>query len=161
LTEVFAPDPAQEADRELTRCRESAQTDIKRARQHLNSLLVRHGYIYPEGTLWTGKHAQWLKALVFDQPKLRTVVEEYCSEIEHCAQRVESLDKQVESLAQSERYRSAVGALRCMRGIDTLTAMTLLTEIFEFGRFDSPRALMAYLGVIRIRKNSCAPVKIG
>ena len=59
----------------------------------------------------------------------------------------ESLDKQVESLAQSDRYRSAVAALRCMRGIDTLTAITLLTEIFEFGRFDSPRALMAYLGV--------------
>ena len=147
LTEVFAPDPVQEADRELTRCRESAQTDLKRARQRLNSLLVRHGYIYQEGNLWTGKHAQWLQGLAFDEPKLRTVFDEYCAEIEHCTGRVQSLDKQVESLAQSERYRSAVGVLRCMRGIDTLTAMTLLTEIFEFARFDSPRALMAYLGV--------------
>jgi transposase len=147
LTEVFAPDPAQEADRELTRCRESVQRDLKQARQRLNSLLIRHGYIYLEGTLWTGKHTQWLKGLVFDQPKLRTVVEEYSSEIEHHRQQLESLDRQVESLAQSQRYRSAVGVLRCMRGIDTLTAITLLTEIFEFGRFDSPRALMAYLGV--------------
>jgi transposase len=147
LTEVWAPDPAQEADRELTRCRESAQIDLKRARQRLNSLLVRHGYLYQDGNLWTGKHAQWRKGLVFDQPKLRTVFEEYSSEIEHCAERVKSLDKQVESLARSPRYRSAVGVLRCMRGIDTLTAITLLTEIFEFARFDSPRALMAYLGV--------------
>lgn len=147
LTEVYAPDPAQEADRELTRCRENAQTDLKRARQRLNSLLIRHGYIYLEGSYWTGKHAQWLQGLVFDQPKLRTVFDEYAVEIEHCLERVQSLDKQVESLAQSDRYRSAVGALRCMRGIDTLTAITLLTEIFEFGRFDSPRALMAYLGV--------------
>jgi transposase len=147
LTEVFAPDPSQEADRELTRCRHSAQEDLKRARQRLNSLLVRHGYIYPQGNLWTNKHAQWLKALVFDEPTLRTVVEEYSSEVEHCVTRLESLDKQVQLLAASDRYRPAVKALRCMRGIDTLTAITLLTELFEFGRFDSPRALMAYLGV--------------
>jgi len=79
--------------------------------------------------------------------KLRTVFEEYYSQMQHCLQRLATLDKQVESLAQSESYRAAVGVLRCFRGIDTLTAITLLTEIFEFGRFDSPRALMAYLGV--------------
>jgi transposase len=147
LTEVFAPTVAQEADRELTRCRESAQEDLKRARQRLNSLLVRHGYLYQDGNLWTGKHQQWLQGLSFDQAPLRTVFQEYSSEVEHALQRVQSLDKQVEHLAQSEPYRVAVGALRCFRGIDTLTAITVLTEIFEFGRFDSPRALMAYLGV--------------
>jgi len=147
LTEVYAPDPVQEADRELTRCRESAQIDLKRARQRLNSFLIRTGYVYQDGNLWTGKHAQWLKGLAFDQPGLRTVFEEYSAEIEHSLAQVESLDQQVQALAQSERYRAAVGVLRCLRGIDTLTAITLLTEIFEFGRFDSPRALMAYLGV--------------
>lgn len=147
LTEVYSPDPAQEADRELTRCRERAQVDLRRARQQLNSLLVRHGYIYSEGKLWTGKHEQWRNALQFDQPRLREVFEEYTSHIRHCQQRLASLDKQVEQLARSEPYRKAVAALRCFRGIDTLTAITLLTEIFEFGRFESPRALMAYLGV--------------
>lgn len=148
LTEVVAPDPQQEADRELTRCRESAREDLKRARQRLNSFLIRHGYLYHDGNHWTGKHAQWLQGLVFDQPRLRTVFEEYVSEIEHAQQRLESLDRQIEALAQSAPYRTAVGVLRCLRGIDTLTALTLLTEIFEFGRFDHPRALMAYLGVV-------------
>lgn len=147
LTEVYAPDPTQEADRELTRCRESAQANLKQARQRLNSFLVRHGYIYQDGELWTGKHQQWLNALVFDVPRLRTVFEEYSSEVQHGVQRLASLDKQLEQLAQSAPYRAAVGALRCFRGIDTLTAITVLTEVFEFGRFDSPRALMAYLGV--------------
>jgi transposase len=123
------------------------QVNLKRSRQQLNSLLVRHGYVYPGGDLWTGKHQQWLNALVFDVPRLRTVFEEYTSEVQHCVQRLASLDKQLEPLARSEPYRAAVGALRCFRGIDTLTAITVLTEIFEFGRFDSPRALMAYLGV--------------
>ena len=154
LTEVYAPDPAQEADRELTRCRDSAQMDLKRARQRLNSLLVRHGYIYQEGNLWTGKHRQWLQSLTFDQPRLRTVFEEYLTEMDHGCQRVQSLDKQVEQLARSEPYREAVAALRCFRGIDTLTAITLLTEIFTFGRFARPRALMAYLGVIPSEESS-------
>ena len=147
LTEVYAPDPGQEADRELTRCRESAQVDLKRARQQLNSLLVRHGYVYSGGRLWTGKHQEWLNSLEFDVPRLGTVFEEYTSEVQHCVQRLASLDKQLEALAQSEPYRQTVAVLRCFRGIDTLTAITVLTEIFEFGRFDSPRALMAYLGV--------------
>jgi len=148
LTQVYAPNAAQEADRELTRCRYSAQEDLQRARQQLNSLLVRHGYIYQEGDLWTGKHEQWLGAIEIDQPTLRTVFDEYSSHVRHCLTRVESLDKQLKALAESERYRVAVSALRCFRGIDTLTAITVLTEIFEFGRFESPRALMAYLGVV-------------
>jgi transposase len=147
LTEVFAPTAAQEADRELTRCRDSAQVDLKRARQRLNSFLIRHGYIYADGDLWTGKHQQWLQGLSFDQPRLRAVFEEYYGELEHGLQRVQSLDRQLQQLAQSEPYRAAVAALRCFRGIETLTAITVLTEIFDFGRFDSPRALMAYLGV--------------
>jgi len=154
LTQVYAPDAAQEADRELTRCRHSAQEDLQRARQQLNSLLVRHGYIYQEGDLWTGKHEQWLGAIEIDEPTLRTVFDEYSSHVRHCLTRVESLDKQVKQLAESERYRVAVSALRCFRGIDTLTAITVLTAIFEFGRFESPRALMAYLGVVPSEQSS-------
>ena len=147
LTEVYAPDPAQEADRELTRCRQSAQEQLKRARQQLNSFLVRHGYLYCGVQLWTGKHQEWLHALVFDVPRLGAIFEEYSSEVQHCVQRLASLDKQLEQMARSQPYKAAVGVLRCLRGIDTLTAITVLTEIFEFGRFESPRALMAYLGV--------------
>jgi len=62
-------------------------------------------------------------------------------------QRLESLDKQVGQLAESEPYKRIVGLLRCFHGIDTLTAITLITEIFNFGRFSSPRELMSYLGL--------------
>jgi transposase len=147
LTEVHPPAAAQEADRELTRCRERAQVDLKRARQQLNSLLVRHGHIYAEGKLWTARHEKWLRSLVFDLPRLREVFEAHVHQVQHGQQRLASLDQQIEQLAHSEPYAKAVAALRCFRGIDTLTAITLLTELFAFGRFDSPRALMAYLGV--------------
>lgn len=154
LTRVYPPDSVQEADRELTRCRSSAQEDLKRVRQQLNSLLIRHGYIYQDGDLWTGKHDQWLGSLEMEQATLRTVFEEYRSQVRHCVNRVESLDKQIKQLAESERYRPAVSALRCFRGIETLTAITVLTEIFEFGRFESPRALMDYLGVVPSEETS-------
>lgn len=147
LTEVYPPNAEQEAARDLTRARYSAMVNLKRSRHQLQKFLTRHGYIYNAGKNWTQKHLQWLRALEFDQGDLREVFEIYYVEWQHCIQRLDTLDKQLEQLAQRPEYREAVGLLRCFKGIDTLTAITLITEIFEFGRFDSPKALMSYLGL--------------
>ena len=147
LTEVYPPNAEQEAARELTRSRQSAQENLKRTRHQLLKFLTRHGYIYNAGRHWTQKHLQWLRALEFDLTDLREVFEIYYVELQHCMQRLSSLDKQVEELARRPEYRKVVALLRCFKGIDTLTAITLITEIFEFGRFDSPESLMSYLGL--------------
>jgi transposase len=147
LTEVYAPDERQEADRDLTRCRQTARENLKRIRHQLLKFLVRHGYVYTDGNHWTDKHLCWMRSLEFDQPRLRDVFDNYFTEMQHCLQRLESLDKEVEVLAGSEPYREMVGLLRCFHGIDTLTAITIITEIFEFGRFSSPGELMSYLGL--------------
>jgi len=147
LTEVYAPDEKQEAARELTRCRQSAQENLKRIRHQLLKFLTRHGYIYTDGDHWTQKHLRWLGGLEFDQPMLREVFDCYFTEMQHCIQRLSSLDRQVEKLAGSEPYCQIVGLLRCFHGIDTLTAITTVTEIFEFGRFSSPGEFMSYLGL--------------
>ena len=65
----------------------------------------------------------------------------------HCLQRVKTLDKELEKLAQSEDYREVVGILRCFFGIETLTAISIIAEVFDFGRFASARAFMSYLGL--------------
>ena len=65
----------------------------------------------------------------------------------YCIGRLENLDREVELLAISEEYKEVVGLLGCFHGISTLTAITVITEIFEFGRFESPRHLMSYLGL--------------
>ena len=148
LTEVFAPSVAQEAARERTRCRQAAQENLRRTRQQLNTFLTRHGYVYSEGRHWTQRHVRWLLSLEFDSPDLQEVFECHYSELEHCRQRLATLDKEVAALAARPAYREIVGVLRCLRGVDTLTAITLVTELFEFGRFDSPRKLMAYLGLV-------------
>ena len=147
LTEVHAPDEQQEAARELTRCRQAAQENLKRVRHQLLKFLLRHGYIYPEGSHWTVKHFKWLRALEFEDGYLRQVFDNYFTEMQHCIQRLESLEQEVKRLAESEPYKEVVGLLRCFHGIDTLSAITIITEIFDFGRFSSPGELMSYLGL--------------
>jgi transposase len=147
LTEVYPPNPQQEAARELTRCRQTAQENLKRISHQLSKLLVRHGYVYTDGKHWTQKHFKWLRSLEFDLPLLRDTFDNYLTEMQHCMQRLETLDKEVERLAQSEPYKEIAGLLCCFHGIDTLTAITIITEIFEFGRFSSPNEFMSYLGL--------------
>ena len=147
LTEVYPPDEKQEAARELTRCREAAHENLKRIRHQLQKMLVRHGYVFIDGQHWTQKHYRWLEAIQFNEPLLQDVFECYFTEMRHCLQRVQTLDKELEKLAQSEDYREAVGILCCFYGIKTLTAISIIAEIFDFGRFASARDLMSYLGL--------------
>jgi transposase len=147
LTEVHAPDEHQEAARELTRLRETARDNLKRIRHQLLKFLTRHGYVYRQGRHWTQRHIAWLRSLEFTEPMLEDVFESYFSEMTYCAGRLENLDEEVKLLADSKEYKEIVGLLCCYHGIDTLTAITIITEIFEFGRFESPRHLMSYLGL--------------
>ena len=147
LTEVHAPDEQQESARELTRLRETASENLKRIRHQLLKFLTRHGYVYTNGHHWTQKHITWMRTIEFTEPMLTNVFENYFDQMIYCIGRLDAIDKEVKLLADSQEYKEIVGILRCFHGIDTLTAITALTEIFEFGRFESPRHLMSYLGL--------------
>jgi len=161
LTEVHAPDPQQEAARELTRLRQTARENLMRIHHQLLKFLTRHGYIYTEGNHWTLKHLHWLRGLEFEEPLLREVFDSYFTQMQHCMQRLDSLGKQVEQLAESEPYKKMVGLLRCFHGIDTLTAISIITEVFDFGRFSNPRELMSYLGLTPSESSSGEKQKKG
>ena len=161
LTEVYAPDLKQESARELTRLRDSARKNLMTARHRLLKFLTRHGYIYHEGDHWTRKHFQWLRSLELENAVMRDVFDNYFTEMEHCIGRLESLDKEVMQLAQSEPYKKIVGIIKCFYGIDTLTAISIITEIFDFGRFESPRCLMSYLGLTPSESSSGEKQKKG
>jgi len=88
-----------------------------------------------------------MRSVEFTEPMLTKAFENYFDEMIYCIGRLENLDKEVELLANSEEYKEIVALLCCFHGIKTLTAITILTEIFEFGRFESPRHLMSYLGL--------------
>jgi transposase len=147
LTEVHPPTPAEEAARDLVRARDDARQDLQRCRQRLGKLLLRRSLHYP-GRNWTQGHRRWLRGLQWAHVAEQGVVDDYLLAIDQVEARLMELDAAVQELADSEPYREAVGWLRCFRGIDTLTAMVILAELHDFRRFQSPRALMAYLGLV-------------
>lgn len=147
LTEVRPPTPAEEAVRDLCRARDDAREDLQRARHRLGKLLLRRGLHY-RGRNWTRAHRQWVASLQWTQPAERVVVDDYQLAIDHLEARLIELDTRLAEIAETAPYCEPVGWLRCFRGIDTLTAILILAELHDFRRFHTPRALMAYLGLV-------------
>ena len=148
LTEVHPPSEDDEAVRDLCRCREDAREDLMRSRHRLSKMLLRRGLVYRAGKHWTLGHRQWLGRLRFERSADQTVFDDYCLAIEQLEERVRGLEEQLTEVAGTDPYRERVGWLRCFRGIDTVTAMTIVAELHDFARFRSPRQLMAYLGLV-------------
>ena len=147
LTEVRPPTPAEEAVRDLCRARDDAREDFQRSRHRLGKLLLRRGLHY-SGRNWTQAHRRWIDSLEWTQPAERVVVDDYLLAIDQLEARLIEFDARLSEIAQTDPYREPVGWLRCFRGIDTLTAIMVLAELHDFRRFQSPRALMAYIGLV-------------
>jgi transposase len=147
LTEVHPPTEEEEAVRDLCRCREAARDDQTRARHRMSKLLLRKGVHYP-GRAWTKKHGVWLRGLKFEEAALQVVFEDYLRQLEHLEERLKGLEAQLDQVSKTEPYMEPVAWLRCFRGIDTVTAMTIVAELHDFRRFVSPTDLMSYLGLV-------------
>jgi transposase len=147
LTEVQPPSSEDEAVRDLTRAREDAKHDQMAARHRLLKLLLRHNMVYREGKHWTKRHGLWLRGVRFEDKTLQRVFDGYMLALEQIEERLKMLVESLQEVAQSERYREPVGWLRCLRGVDTVTAMTIVAELHDFRRFGSARELMSYLGL--------------
>jgi transposase len=149
LTEVHPPSEEDEAVRDLCRAREDAREDLMRCRHHLSKMLLRRGLIYTAGRKnWSLKHRAWLNELRFENAVDQSVFDNYLLAMSQVEDRLESLVENLERISQEAPYAEAVGALRCFRGIDTVTAMTVVAELHGFGRFTSARGLMAFLGLV-------------
>jgi transposase len=153
LTAVDPPTIEQEAVRDLVRCREDALEDRTRCRHRLAKMLLRRGYLWRDGN-WTQAHRRWMRGLTWEQEADRVVFEDYLLALEQTENRLRELEKEVQRVALTEPYRYLVGVLGCYRGIGTLTAMTILTELHGIDRFQSPRQLMAYLGLVPTEHSS-------
>ena len=149
LTTVWVPDTDQEAMRDLTRARDDMKSQERKARQQLNAFVLRHAHHWPRGkTRWTAAHYNWLESICFEQPWLQIVLQEYIDAVKAATQRVADLTDQLLRALPSWSLAPVVDALVALRGIDKLAAMVLLAELGDISRFDSPRLLMAYLGLV-------------
>jgi transposase len=149
LTAVWVPDQEQEAIRDLTRAREDMKAIELKARQQLGAFLLRHGRIYQDGkSRWTQAHFRWLETVKFDSPVQQIVLQEYLDTVKAAQRRVAGLEAQMQEALAQWSLRPVVEGLMALRGVSLITAMTTLAELGDITRFDSPRELMAYLGLV-------------
>jgi len=161
LTEVHPPNEQEEGLRDLMRAREDAKKELLSARHRLSKMLLRYGLRFAETKNWTKKYCAWLKGLRFEESHAQQAFDSYLLSIEQIEERVHELDGHIEAAAAGEVYAEQVGWLRCLRGIDTVTAMTILAELHDFRRFQRPRDLMSYLGLTPSEYSSGSRVKRG
>jgi transposase len=154
LTAINIPTEEQEADRDLVRAREQIRKDLTVARHRLAKFLTRHGHVYRAGRRWSDRFWKWLRGLHFEHESARSAFEHYQIQVQHLMERKAELNLQIEELASTEPYRDAVQRLTCLRGIATLSAMVLLTEIRDFRRFGHPRQLMSFVGLVPCERSS-------
>ena len=149
LRAVWVPDEEQEAMRDLTRAREDMKGIELKARQRLGAFLLRHGRVYREGkSRWTQRHFRWLEEQRFAHPVQQVVFQEYVDTVLEAQRRVAGLEGQMRAGLQEWSLRPVVEALMALRGVEMVTAMTVLAELGDLTRFDSPRELMSFLGLV-------------
>ncbi|HVH31963.1 MAG TPA: IS110 family transposase [bacterium] len=149
LTPVWMPDEAHEALRDLSRARGTASVDVLRHRNQLGTFLLRLGIRPPtERYVWSKAHRAWLQVLHLPHTSQQVVLRDYLATIDQAEQRLANLEAELSLLASHTPYAPLIAALQALRGVDVLTAVTLVAELGDLRRFPSPRDLMGHTGLV-------------
>lgn len=148
LHAVRVPGPAEEALRDLVRAREAVRVDLMRCRHRLSKLLLRHDIRFDGGRAWTDRHRLWLATIILPWPAAQATLIDARGAIDALMHRRDQLEREIVAMLPSSPWAVQVGRLRCLRGIDTLTAAGLCAEIADFERFAKPEQIMSYVGLV-------------
>jgi transposase len=149
LTAVWVPDQEQERMRDLSRARDDMKGQERKARQQLNAFLLRHGHHWPRcKSRWTPAHENWLAGLKMEHPWQQVVLQEYIDAERAGGERVAQLSDHLMRALPEWSLAPVVDSLIALRGVDKLAAIVLLAELGDISRFESPRQLMAFLGLV-------------
>jgi transposase len=145
---VFASTPELEGLRDLLRCRDDIRCARTAARHRVLKQLLRHGRIFRDGkTAFSQKHRRWINAQRLDDPLAHVALEQMLIHLDGIERQLDTLDTKLDQIASSERWGGQVQILTRFRGISTLTALGLISEIGDFARFSNPRELASWLGI--------------
>jgi transposase len=148
LTPVYIPSEDDEAIRDLVRAREAVLQDLKAAKVRLKAFLLRQDIRYEGRANWGPAHLRWLAAVVCPTPAQQIVFQEYVRAVSEQTERLQRLEAELPPLVQSWRWAPVVEALQALRGVQFLAAVTLIAELGDLTRFENPRQLLSYLGLI-------------
>ncbi|MCA1678659.1 MAG: IS110 family transposase [Actinobacteria bacterium] len=147
LEPIHVPSRELEAARDLVRAREDARLDRMRDRHRLSKFCLRHGRILPTSS-WTVVRRKWLGEQRFEFAAQQQTFDTYLHAVDLVDARITQLERAIRETAEQGPWRELVGRLRCLRGVDTLTALALVAEIGDFGRFKCAEELMAFVGLV-------------
>ena len=155
VTEVHVPDPECEGARDLTRALADARDDAVRAKQRLSKFLLRHGYVYDERNAagqrkgrWTRDFWAWVGRIDLGDPSAMATLDHYCERVRRADEEKAALEAKVKSLAKAPRWKPTCDALRCLKGIDAVTAVSIACEADGFSRFDKASGFAAWVGLV-------------
>ena len=161
LTAVWVPDPRHEAMRDLTRARGVAVTDLRSKRQQVSGFLLRFGRHYLGKKTWTKAHMTWLASLKLEYAEQRIAFEEMLLAVRQAEERIARLEQAIRSMMPDWSLAEVVEALMAMRGLDMISATAFLAEIGDLSRFQTPRELMGYLGLVPSEQSTGDTIKRG
>lgn len=148
LTPVRVPGAADEAVRDLVRAREDAVRECRNARHRLKALLLRNGIAYAGKSSWTAAHLRWLATVKLAHPAQQIAFQEYLHAITEATARIARLEQALRDALPEWGLKPLVQALQALRGVQLIAAMTLVGELQDLLRFESPRQLMAFVGLV-------------
>jgi transposase len=153
LEPIHVPSRELEAVRDLVRAREDARLDRMRDRHRLSKFCLRRGRRLPTSS-WTVARRTWLSEQRFELTAQQQTFDTYVHTVDLVDARIEQLEQAIRATAAEEPWRSLVARLRCLRGVDTLTALALVAEIGDFGRFKTAEEFMAFVGLVPSERSS-------
>ena len=148
LTAVYVPSVDDEAIRDLCRARDAARLTMKSAKLRLKAFLLRHGLHYTGRADWTAAHRRYLAKVVCPTPAQQIVFQESVRAVEEQAERIARIETELRAVLPTWRLAPVVDALQALRGVQWLVALTVVAELGDLTRFDSPRQLAAFVGLV-------------
>ena len=161
LTRIYVPTVEDEAIRDLVRCRDDMRRFEHKARQRLLSFLLRHGHHYRGTRHWTKVYYNWLATVRLPHPADQIAFQEYVDMVNECGQRLKRITEQIQTFVEQWSRAPLVKAYQALRGVSFVVAVTVVTEIGDMNRFQNPKQLMAYLGLIPSEHSSGKSIRRG
>jgi len=152
LTPIYVPSEEDENERDLLRGRNFLVEQRKKLKKHILSTCRRNNLNYTAETgaksHWTKTHHDWISSKKKGLgSSMRLCLEILFRQYTKINEGIDEYDEAIMQLSETEKYKEKKDALNCFRGVDTLTAMTLLTEIGDVRRFKHPKQLTSYCGL--------------
>jgi transposase len=146
---------------DLVRTRAIAVEDYRRKRQHVTSFLLRHGRSYDGKATWRGRHKRWLDGQSFAHPAQRLAYQEMLNAVQTTVERLDRLEAALIEIIPAWTMAPIVEAFQAMRGVQVMTAVTMVAEAGDLRRFDHLRQLMAFLGLVPSERSTGETRRLG